>query len=131
MPNSVLVVENDPMSRELARRVLLAGGYQIFLAGDAEEALIVAAKESPDLVLMDLGLPGTDGIEATLQMHAQASTAHIPVAVLSAQAFDDIVARARGAGCVGYLTKPIGARELLDRVEELIADSRKAKKEKR
>lgn len=121
MPSTVLVVENDPMSRELARRVLTAGGYRTLLAHDAEEAFHVAEAEGPDLVLMDLGLPGIDGIEATMMLGAHEATAGIPVAVLSAQAFDDDVARAREAGCVGYLTKPIGARELLDRVAELIA----------
>jgi two-component system, cell cycle response regulator DivK len=132
VPETVLVVENDPMSRELARRVLTAGGYRTLLAFDAEEALRVAAAEVPDLVLMDLGLPGIDGIEATKQMHAQPATASVPVAVLSAQAFDEIVARASAAGCVGYLTKPIGARELLDRVAELIAaESPMPKKTKR
>lgn len=120
MAETVLVVENDPMSRELARRVLTAGGYRTLLALDAEEALALAAKHLPDLVLMDLGLPGIDGIEATKRMHAQPATADVPVAVFSAQAFDEIVARASAAGCVGYLTKPIGARELLDRVAQLI-----------
>lgn len=122
MPDTVLVVENDPMSRELARRVLNAGGYRTLLAPDAEEALRLAAADVPDLVLMDLGLPGIDGIEATVRMHARAETADVPVAVLSAQMMGDSVERAREAGCVGYLTKPIGARELLDRVAELLAE---------
>lgn len=120
MKPKILVVENDTMSRELARRVLHAGGYDVTCASDAEEALRIAPALRPDLVLMDLGLPGMDGIEATRRLRADRATAGTPVAVLSAQAFGPQTQRARRAGCVDYLTKPIGARELLDRVGSLI-----------
>lgn len=116
----VLVVENDPMSLELSRRVLLRGGYDVTCVPSAEEALALAKDMQPDLVLMDLGLPGMDGVEATRRMARSRATRDIPVAVLSAQAFGEDIARARDAGCAAYLTKPIGARELLDRVNALI-----------
>lgn len=117
----VLVVENDPMSLELSRRVLERGGYRVVCVPSAEEALPLAARLRPDLVLMDLGLPGMDGVEATKRMGRNRATRDIPVAVLSAQAFGEDVTRARDAGCADYLTKPIGARELLDRVNALIS----------
>lgn len=123
MTKHILVVENDPMSRELARRVLARGGYDVTVAHDAEEALRLAPGLHPDLVLMDLRLPGIDGVEATRRLRARRATAAIPVAVLSAQAFADDIERAREAGAVDYLTKPIGARELLDRVGRLLADA--------
>jgi two-component system cell cycle response regulator DivK len=117
----VLVVENDPMSLELSRRVLERGGYDVTCVPSAEEALVLAPTMKPNLVLMDLGLPGMDGVEATRRMMRNRETRDIPVAVLSAQAFGEDVARARDAGCAAYLTKPIGARELLDRVNDLLS----------
>jgi len=123
MRRTVLIVENDPMSRELSRRVLTAGGYRVTVAHDGEQALRVAPKLRPHLVLMDMRLPGIDGIETTKRLKRGRATASIPIAVLSAQAFADDIARARAAGAVEYLTKPIGARELLDRVDALLCGS--------
>jgi CheY-like chemotaxis protein len=117
-----VVVENDAMSRELSRRVLIAGGYEVVCVGDAEEALRVVAGLQPDLVLMDLKLPGIDGIEATKRLRGSRKTASVPIAVLSAQAFGEEIERARQAGCIDYLTKPIGARQLLERVRALVGD---------
>lgn len=121
MNASILVVENDPLSRELAQRVLAAGGHRVVCACDAEEALRLAADTQPDLVLMDVRLPGIDGLEATRRLRADPATRDVPVVALSAQAFDEDVRRALDAGCVDYLTKPIGARELLDRVAGILA----------
>lgn len=126
----ILVVENDPMSRELARRVLAAGGYDVTCANDAETALQLTPSLRPDLVLMDLRLPGMDGVEATRRLRGNRATRSIPVAVLSAQAFSADAERARKAGCVEYWTKPIGARELLDRVGRIIAPTVPAKQSK-
>lgn len=116
----VLVVEDDRVSRELAARVLTAGGYEVVCATDAEEALLVAPGVAPDLVIMDLGLPGIDGIEATLVLHEDPRMAATPVVVLSALAFEEDRARALRAGCADYLTKPVGARELLDHVDSIL-----------
>ncbi len=122
MPKCIVVVENNPMSRELSRRVLTVGGYKVVCVGDAEEALRVVSRVVPDLVLMDLKLPGIDGIEATKRLRASRKTASVPIAVLSAQAFGEDIERARRAGCIDYLTKPIGARQLLERVRALVGD---------
>lgn len=122
MPKCVVVVENDAMSRELSRRVLTVGGYEVVCVSDAEEALRVVSRVIPDLVLMDLKLPGIDGIEATKRLRASRKTASVPIAVLSAQAFGEDIERARRAGCIDYLTKPIGARQLLERVRALVGD---------
>lgn len=127
MKRSILVVENDPMSRRLAERVLTAGGYDVACVGDAETALESARVRKPDLVLMDVRLPGMDGLEATRRLLADPATSDIAVAALSAQAFDEDVRSAMDAGCVDYLTKPIGARELLDRVAVLLGGSGRRK----
>jgi CheY-like chemotaxis protein len=123
MTGRVLVVENDAMSRELATRVLSAGGYDVVCATDAEEAIFIAPEVRPDLVLMDVGLPGIDGIEATIVLHDDPTLAHVPVVALSALAFSSDRERALRAGCVDYITKPVGARELLDRIDSIIAGS--------
>ena len=126
MSVSIMVVENDPMSRELAKRVLAAGGYRVTCVNDAEEALEVIGKVKPALVLMDVRLPGMDGFEATRMLRADPKTAHIAVAMLSAQAFAEDARRAVEVGAVDFLTKPIGARELLDRVDAIIAQAKAA-----
>jgi two-component system, cell cycle response regulator DivK len=120
----VLVVENDRISRDLATRVLEAGGYDVVCAHDGGEALLVAAEVHPDLVLMDIGLPGIDGIEVAEALYANPKTARIPVLVWSALVFSADRERARHAGCVGYLTKPVRARELLERVDEAVGLNR-------
>lgn len=125
MNGRVLVVENDHISRELARRVLEAGGYDVVCASDAEEAIFVAPDMRPDLVLMDVGLPGIDGIEATIVLHDDPELAAVPVVVLSALAFSADRERALRAGCADYLTKPIGARELLDRIDAILGAQRR------
>ncbi|MBI4729694.1 MAG: response regulator [Acidobacteria bacterium] len=117
--STILVVENDPMSRELCRRVLATGGHDIVCARSAEEALRLVGRARPDLVLMDIRLPGMDGIEAARRLRTRRFSP--PVAVLSAQAFSTDAQRAREAGCVDFLIKPLGARELLERVEGLLA----------
>lgn len=116
----ILVVEDDRLSRELAVRVLSAGGYDVVSARDGEEALLVVGDATPDLVIMDLGLPGIDGVEATQIIREDPETADIPVVVLSALAFGSDRDRALGAGCTAYLTKPIGARELLEHVDGIL-----------
>lgn len=121
--SSILVVENDPLSRELALRVLMAGGHHVETARTAEEALVRAPQLRPSLVLMDLNMPGMDGVEATRRLRDDPTTAGIAVAILSAQAFAEDVQRARDAGCVDYLAKPIGAGELLARVEAILSSA--------
>jgi len=120
----VLVVENDSISRELARRVLAAGGYEVVEATDGEEALLLAPEAEPDLVLMDVGLPGIDGIETAQILHSERRTAAVPVLVWSALVFSREEERAREAGCLGYLTKPLGARELLEKVDAALGVER-------
>lgn len=126
MVEKILVVENDPMSQELSRRVLTAGGYDVVCVQNAEDALSRVACDPPDLVLMDLRLPGIDGIQAAARMRKCRATASIPVVVLSADVLPDVIARAREAGCVEYLSKPIGARELLERVGRVLAVTARA-----
>jgi two-component system cell cycle response regulator DivK len=116
----ILVVENDRISRELAQRALSAGGYEVVCARDGEEALLLAPDVSPDVVLMDVGLPGIDGIEAAQVLHEDPKTAAIPIVVWSALVFSWDIDRAKNAGCADYLTKPLGARALIDRIDGVL-----------
>jgi signal transduction histidine kinase len=105
--STVLVVEDNPVNRKLARNVLRSRGYRVLEADTAEEGIEIARSEHPHLILMDLELPGLNGIEATRRLKADPQTREIPVVALSAFARDTDQARAREAGCSGYIAKPI------------------------
>jgi two-component system cell cycle response regulator DivK len=104
---TVLVVEDNPVNRKLARNVLRSRGYRVLEADTGEEGLEIARSELPHLILMDLELPGLDGIEATRRLKADPHTRAIPIVALSAHAQATDEARAREAGCAGYIAKPI------------------------
>ena len=118
--SAIMVVENDAMSRELARRVLQAGGHEVVCIARGEDAVQTATEMHPDLVLMDLHLPGIDGIETTRRLRARRGTFSTPIVILSAHAAGPEVRRAQRAGCDGYISKPVGARELLDEVNRIL-----------
>jgi signal transduction histidine kinase/CheY-like chemotaxis protein len=105
--NTVLVVEDNPVNRKLARNVLRSRGFRVLEADTGEEGIEIARSERPHLILMDLELPGLDGIEATKRLKADPLTRSIPVVALSAHAQRADEARAREAGCAGCITKPI------------------------
>ena len=106
----ILVIEDNPLNLELVRALLEAHGYEVIDSGSAEEGIERARTEKPQLIFMDLGLPGTDGFAATQLLKADAATRHIPVVALTAHAMKGDDERARRAGCDGYLTKPIDTR---------------------
>ena len=105
--STVLVVEDNPVNRKLARNVLRSRGYRVLEADTGEEGIEIARSERPHLILMDLELPGLNGIEATRRLKADPQTRGIPVVALSAFARATDEARAREAGCVGFIAKPI------------------------
>ena len=102
----ILYVEDAPQNRDIVRRYL-AGEFQVFEAEDGEEGLDRAARDAPDLVLMDLSLPRLDGWETTRRMKANPALRHIPVIAVTAHAGQEERNRARDAGCIDYLTKPL------------------------
>jgi two-component system cell cycle response regulator DivK len=106
MPKRVLVVEDDTDNRRIVVKVLTVDGYEVEEAEDGEGALDVVARKRPDLILMDLALPGLDGWEATRRLKADAATKSIPVVALTAFAMRGDEERARAAGCDDYLAKP-------------------------
>lgn len=120
----ILVVEDTPMNLELATDLLEAAGHVVLAATNAEAGIECARREQPDLILMDIGLPGMDGLAATSALKADAATRAIPVVALTAHAMQGDEQLAREAGCLAYLTKPIDTRGFAARIATLLAASR-------
>jgi two-component system cell cycle response regulator DivK len=114
---TVVIVEDNPANLKLARLVLERAGHRVIAASAAEEGIELARAQQPDMVLMDVQLPGIDGLAATAQLKADPATAHIPVVALTAFAMKGDEERIRAAGCDGYLSKPYRYAELLALVE--------------
>ena len=123
---SVMVVEDNDLSRDALARRLERRGYRVLLAVDGEEAIAVGRAERPDLILMDLGLPRVDGLEATRQLKAGETTKRIPIIVLSAHATTDDRDKALLAGGDAFDTKPIRFLQLLEKMEALLDRGRQA-----
>jgi CheY-like chemotaxis protein len=117
----ILVVEDNEASRDALGRRLARRGYQIVVAVDGQQAVSVARSMSPDLILMDLGLPIIDGWEATRQLKADAATRHIPIIVLSAHAMTNDRELALAAGGDDFDTKPVRFESLVDKIRSLLA----------
>lgn len=112
MSATVLVVEDNALNLKLVRDVLGHAGYQVLEAGDAERGLELARAGAPDLILMDVQLPGIDGVEALRRLRADAATASIPVVALTALAMKADRERFLSAGFDGYLEKPVSVPDL-------------------
>ncbi len=108
----VLIVEDNPANMTLATFLVQAAGHTVISATDAEGGLTLARNERPDLILMDIQLPGMDGLEATRQLKRDAATRTIPVIALTALAMKGDEERIRAAGCDGYIAKPLAYRDL-------------------
>jgi two-component system, cell cycle response regulator DivK len=110
-PNRILVVEDNPKNLKLVRDVLTHSGYEVIEAMSGEEGVRLAGEESPDLILMDLQLPGIDGSEALRQIR-EADASQVPVVAVTAFAMNDDRRRALESGFDGYVEKPISVRGL-------------------
>ena len=123
----ILVVDDNATNLKLVLKLLKFEGYQIVTATDAEEAQAVVQRSSPDLILMDIALPGMDGLTLTRKLKGDKKTAHIVVVGLSASAMKGDYQKAFSAGCDGYITKPINTRELQSQVAEFLEHAPNAK----
>ncbi|MBL8113855.1 MAG: response regulator [Acidobacteria bacterium] len=121
MLSRVLVVDDSPANLKLARVILEGEGYEVTTATDAVEALASIATARPGLILMDIQLPGMDGLELTRQLKADPATSGIPVLALTAYAMKGDDEKARSAGCDGYITKPFDTRALARTVVGFLA----------
>ena len=117
----VLIVEDNPANMTLAVFLLQSVGHTVLSATDAEAGLTLARDEQPELILMDIQLPGMDGLEATAVLKRDGSTRAIPVIALTALAMKGDEERIRAAGCDGYIAKPMNYQEFLTAIAAQLA----------
>ncbi len=118
--SKILLVEDDPMNVDMLSRRLVKRGYEVVVAVDGQQAVALGKSESPDLILMDLGIPLIDGWEATRQLKADPASAAIPIIALTARAMPEELQSAREAGCEDCDTKPIDLKRLLGKMQALL-----------
>ncbi len=123
--STVLIVEDNEKNMKLARDVLQAKGYMTLEAVTGEEGVRLAKEKIPDLVLMDIQLPGINGIEAFKQIRADAKTARIPVVALTASVTPTDRSAINAAGFDAFVSKPINLKEFVDTVKRLVETGRK------
>lgn len=117
----ILLVEDNELNRDMLSRRLRRRGYEVLEAVDGEEAIAIAIKEMPVVILMDMSLPKIDGWEATRRLKADPTMSHIPIIALTAHAMSGDREKALAAGCDEYGTKPIDLESLLSKIETLAA----------
>ena len=122
MTRRILIVDDNATTLKLATEVLALEGHAISQAADANEALVLLRTLQPDLVLMDIALPGMDGLELTRQLKATDAFAGVPIVALSAFAMKGDQEKAFAAGCDGYITKPINTRTFAAQVAAFMRD---------
>lgn len=120
--HTILLVEDNEMNRDMLSRRLKRSGFEVMLAIDGEECMASLKSVVPDLVLMDINLPGRDGYELTREIKGNPDTAHIPVIALTAHAMSGDREKCIQAGCDDYDTKPVDMSSLLEKMMLLLGD---------
>jgi two-component system cell cycle response regulator DivK len=121
--SNVLIIEDNPTNMTLAIFLLQSAGHTVISATDAEAGLTLARDEQPNLILMDIQLPGMDGLQATGLLKGDAATRAIPVIALTALAMKGDEERIRAAGCDGYIAKPMRYQDFLTTVATQLAQT--------
>jgi CheY-like chemotaxis protein len=120
--HKILLVEDNPLNRDMLSRRLVKRGFEVLTAEEGLQGVASAIRDLPDLVLMDMSLPGIDGWEATRRLKALEATRGIPVIALTAHAMAEDRAKALAAGCDDFDTKPVDFARLLDKMNALLAE---------
>lgn len=120
MTKRILVVEDHEDNRQILRVLLGSAGYQMIEAHDGETALTTVVYERPDLILMDIQLPGLDGYEVTRRIKADPTLREIPIVAVTSYALSGDEDKARAAGCSAYVAKPYRPMELLNKLREFL-----------
>ena len=120
MSKRILVIEDQEDNRQIVRDLVTASGYELIEATTGEEGLAMAARERPDLILMDIQLPGIDGYEVTRRIKANPQLHKIPIIAVTSYALSGDDKKAFAAGCDGYVTKPFSPRLLLAKIKEYL-----------
>jgi CheY-like chemotaxis protein len=122
----ILIVDDNPANLKLARLLLTAEGHDARTAPDAEQAMKLLETFTPKLILMDIQLPGMDGLSLTRQLKTDPALANVPIIALTAYAMKGDDEKALASGCAGYITKPIDTRSFARQVAEFMAPPRNA-----
>ena len=117
----ILIVEDNEKNMKLVRDILQAKGYQTLEAVNAEDGIVLAVENKPDLVLMDIQLPGMNGIEALKVLRADPTTAHIPVVAITASVMQQNKQQVMDSGFNGFIEKPINLRQFLASVQSVLS----------
>jgi two-component system cell cycle response regulator DivK len=120
MSKRILVIEDQEDNRQIVRDLMTASGYELIEATTGEEGIEAAARETPDLILMDIQLPGIDGYEVTRRIKADPKLKKIPIIAVTSYALSGDDKKAFAAGCDGYVTKPYSPRLLLAKIREYL-----------
>ena len=120
MSQRILVIEDQEDNRRIVRDLFTSVGYEIIEAVNGEEGVTAAAAHVPDLILMDLQLPGIDGYETTRQIKANPHLQHIPIIAVTSYALSGDDVKAYEAGCNGYISKPINKHTLFELIEKYV-----------
>lgn len=116
----LLLVEDNEMNRDMLARRLEKRGFQLVIATDGLMGIVMAKREMPDLILMDMSLPGLDGWQASRQLKSDNATSKIPIIALTAHAMAEDREKAMAAGCDEYETKPVELTSLLTKIQALL-----------
>jgi CheY-like chemotaxis protein/MinD-like ATPase involved in chromosome partitioning or flagellar assembly len=122
MTKKILIIEDDPMALRLTEYALQQHGYQVLTTCNGLEGIIAAQKEAPDLIILDIMLPGIDGFEVCKRLRAGVRTASVPILVISGKARPEDIAIGFKAGASDYLPKPAAPAAIIERVERLLSD---------
>ena len=122
MSKRILIVEDQEDNRTILRDALSTVGYELIEALNGEDGVKLAQDERPDLILMDIQLPKMNGYEATQQIKSIAELKTIPIIAVTSYALSGDEAKARAAGCDGYIAKPFSPRELLAKIRKYLSD---------
>lgn len=117
----ILLVEDNEMNQDMLSRRLTRKGYEVVIAGDGEIAICMVESRRPDLILMDISLPGRDGHDITRELKACEQTRSIPIIALTANAMKADRELALAAGCDDFDTKPVDLKRLLEKIESALA----------
>jgi len=118
MSKRILVVEDQEDNRRILRYLLKSADYEVLEALTGEDGVALAERERPDLILMDIQLPGLDGYEATRRIKRNPALRHIPIIVVTSYALSGDDVKAFEAGCDAYVTKPFSPRQLLAKIQQ-------------
>ena len=117
---SILIVEDNPLNMKLFSAMAAAQGYGVLQAVDGLAGVDLAQREHPDLIIMDVDLPGISGLEATRLLKADPATRDTPIIITTAYEYDDEI---RASGCDGYMSKPISVSDFVALIDSLMAEN--------